>query len=43
MVISLTIKLSEKYGKGYTRMAIYQYLDFYRKFPQIVHDPSTTI
>lgn len=38
---SLAKNLTDKYGKGYTQRALYQYLDFYRKFPQILYLPST--
>ena len=38
---TLSKKLTLRYGKGYTRRALYQYLDFYRKFPGIVYEAST--
>ena len=40
-VNSLAKNLTEKYGKGYTKRALYQYLEFYRKFPQIVYSGGT--
>ena len=41
LVDSLAKILTEKYGKGFTRRAIYQYISFYRKFPQIVYSQGT--
>lgn len=41
VIDTLSTELKEKYGKGYTRRALYQYLSFYRKFPEIVHSAST--
>lgn len=41
LVDSLAKILTEKYGKGFIRRAIYQYISFYRKFPQIVYSQGT--
>ena len=41
IIDDLAKKLTMKYGKGYTKRAIYQYLSFYRMFPQIVYEPRT--
>ena len=41
IIDDLAKKLTLKYGKGYTKRAIYQYLSFYRMFPQIVYEPGT--
>ena len=40
-VISMLAKeLTKEYGKGYTRASLYQYVQFYRMFPEIVHSAS---
>ena len=36
-VESLAKKLQEKFGKGYSRRSLYEYLRFYRCFPEIMH------
>ena len=36
-VESLAKKLQEKFGKGYSRRSLYEYLRFYRWFPEIMH------
>ena len=33
----LAKKLLEKFGKGYSRRSLYEYLRFYRCFPEIMH------
>ena len=37
----LSKELTDKFGSGYSRRALYQYLSVYRKFPQIVNAVST--
>ena len=41
IIDKLSKELAGKYGKGYTRRALYQYVRFYRMFPEIVYSPST--
>ena len=40
VVAMLAEKLTAIYGKGYTRTSLYQYVQFYRMFPEIVHSGS---
>ena len=40
-VAKLAVALTEAYGRGFTRRALYQFLAFYRAFPEIVHLAST--
>lgn len=40
-VTKLAVALTEAYGKGFTRRALYQFLAFYRAFPEIVYSAST--
>lgn len=40
VVPRLASELTAKYGKGYSRTSLYQYVKFYRMFPEIVHVPS---
>ena len=40
-VTKLAEALTAEYGKGFTRRALYQFLSFYRAFPEIVYSPST--
>jgi len=35
-IASLSVFLSEKYGKGYDRASLYRYLNFYQMYPKIV-------
>ncbi|MBQ9042848.1 MAG: DUF1016 family protein [Eggerthellaceae bacterium] len=37
IVPMLAKELTQAYGKGYTRTSLYQYVQFYRMFPEIVH------
>lgn len=41
VVAMLAEKLTRAYGKGYTRRSLYQYVQFYRMFPEIVQMPTT--
>ncbi len=41
IIDKLSKELAERYGKGYIRRALYQYVRFYRMFPEIVYSPST--
>ena len=41
IINNLAKELSLKYGKGYSKRALYQYLRFYRMFPKIVHEVRT--
>ena len=41
IIDKISKSLSKKYGRGFTRRAIYQYLRFFRKFPEIVYSAST--
>ena len=36
IITRLAKKLTEKYGKGFTRSALYRYVQFYKAFPEIV-------
>lgn len=36
IIETLSNELTEKYGKGFSKRALYQYLEFYRLFPEIV-------
>lgn len=36
IIATLSTKLTEKYGRGFSKRALYQYLEFYRMFPEIV-------
>lgn len=36
----LARELTRAYGRGFTRTSLYQYVRFYRLFPEIVHVPS---
>ncbi|MDO4808000.1 MAG: PDDEXK nuclease domain-containing protein [Coriobacteriales bacterium] len=40
VVPKLAKELTEEYGKGYTRTSLYQYVKFYRLFPEIVQMAS---
>lgn len=40
VVEQLAVKLTEQYGKGYTKRSLYQYVQFYRLFPEIVQTAS---
>ena len=40
VVPMLAKELTATYGKGYTRTSLYQYVQFYRMFPEIVHAAS---
>ena len=40
VVAMLAEELTAIYGKGYTRTSLYQYVQFYRMFPEIVHSGS---
>lgn len=40
VVPRLAKELSSRYGKGYSRTSLYQYVKFYRMFPEIVHPSS---
>ncbi|MBQ9579398.1 MAG: DUF1016 family protein [Ottowia sp.] len=40
VVPMLARELTKEYGKGYTRTSLYQYAQFYRMFPEIVHVAS---
>lgn len=40
VVPRLATQLTGRYGKGYTRTSLYQYVRFYRMFPEIVQTPS---
>ena len=40
-VAKLAVALTEEFGKGFTRRALYQFLAFYRSFPEIVYSAST--
>lgn len=35
------MNLQKKYGKGFTRRALYNYIQFYKLFPQIVRSLTT--
>ena len=37
IIENLSNELKNRYGKGYTKRALYQYLQFYRLFPEIVY------
>lgn len=37
IVDNLSKKLVQAYGTGFSRRALYQYLQFYKAFPEIVH------
>ena len=41
IINNLSKDLSMKYGKGYSKRALYQYLRFYRMFPGIVYEVRT--
>ena len=41
IINTLSKELSWKYGKGYSKRALYQYLKFYRMFPKIVNEVRT--
>ena len=41
IIDKLSKELVGRYGKGYTKRALYQYVRFYRMFPEIVYSPST--
>ena len=38
---TLSKKLTELYGKGFTQRALYSYMLFYKSFPEILHSLST--
>ena len=40
VVEQLAVKLTEQYGRGYTKRSLYQYVQFYRLFPEIVQTAS---
>jgi len=40
VVPRLARELTERYGKGYSRTSLYQYVKFYRMFPEIVQTAS---
>ncbi|MDO4808070.1 MAG: PDDEXK nuclease domain-containing protein [Coriobacteriales bacterium] len=40
-IAQLAETLTAEYGRGFSRRALYQYLSFYRTFPQIVYSAST--
>lgn len=40
VIDGLAAELSKRYGRGYTRSSLYQYVKFYRMFPKIVQTPS---
>lgn len=40
VVPRLARELARRYGKGYSRTSLYQYVKFYRMFPEIVQMPS---
>jgi predicted nuclease of restriction endonuclease-like (RecB) superfamily len=40
VVEQLATKLTEQYGRGYTKRSLYQYVQFYRLFPEIVQTAS---
>ena len=40
VVPMLAKELTKEYGKGYNRTSLYQYVQFYRMFPEIVHAAS---
>jgi len=40
-IAQLAETLTAEYGRGFSRRALYQYLSFYRMFPQIVYSAST--
>ncbi|MBR5949803.1 MAG: DUF1016 family protein [Actinomycetaceae bacterium] len=40
VVPMLAKELTREYGKGFTRTSLYQYAQFYRMFPEIVHSAS---
>ena len=40
VVEQLAAELTEKYGRGYSRRSLYQYVQFYRMFPKIVSTAS---
>lgn len=40
VVPALAKELTAEYGKGYTRTSLYQYVQFYRMFPEIFQTPS---
>ena len=41
VVAMLAEELTKAYGKGYTKRSLYQYVQFYRMFPEIVQMPTT--
>ena len=40
VVLLLAEELTKEYGKGYTVRSLYQYAQFYKMFPEIVHSAS---
>ena len=40
VIKSLSDKLTDKYGKGFDAVSLYNYIKFYRLFPKIVDAPS---
>lgn len=40
VIVSLAVELTERYGKGFERRSLYDYLKFYRCFPEIVNAVS---
>ena len=43
IIARLSTQLTGIYGKGFSRRALYQYLGFYRMFPEIVHTACTLL
>lgn len=41
VISNLSKELTLKYGKGYSKRALYQYLKFFRMFPEIVNEART--
>lgn len=40
VIKKLSKKLTDKYGKGYTKTNLYNYYLFYKSYPEIFHSPS---
>ena len=41
VIKTLSKELTKRYGKGFTKRALYQFVEFYRCFPSIVYSVST--
>lgn len=40
VIKSLSVVLAEEFGKGFGKQELYKYVQFYKRFPQIVDSPS---